>query len=274
MKQRESDLCKHGSHSACHYACVRGYSGFVHEMTSEPIELSRAKAQTDAIASVLAGLPNWLQASVKIMPDDGSDSIEIFPAYLGDKLVALAVKTYSNNGFSGHISLMAGIDTLGNFTGYEVLEHKETPGLGSKMGEWFRSPEKAGQNVIGKNPAKVSFRVKKDGGDIDAITASTITSRAFLEALNRAHAGFSQFNRHMALPWINQFNKKVYYESVEKFYQRFYPGKSDFGPYPGNLSDAGGHLLRSQRTWNGIGYHLCAGNVQPGDFSGEKPDSR
>lgn len=193
MKQRESTFVNMVATLLVITLVSGGILGFVHEMTSEPIELSRVKAQTDAIASVLPDF-ELVKASVKIMPDDGSDSIEIFPAYTGDKLVALAVKTYSNNGFSGHISLMVGIDTSGNFTGYEVLEHKETPGLGSKMGEWFRNPEKAGQNVIGKNPDKVSFRVKKDGGDIDAITASTITSRAFLEALNRAHAGFSQFN--------------------------------------------------------------------------------
>jgi electron transport complex protein RnfG len=82
---------------------------------------------------------------------------------------------------------MAGIDTKGNFSGYQVLEHAETPGLGSKMDQWFNNTEKPGQNVLGKNPAANKFTVSKDGGDIDAITASTITSRAFLEALVRAY---------------------------------------------------------------------------------------
>ncbi|HOI49127.1 MAG TPA: FMN-binding protein, partial [Prolixibacteraceae bacterium] len=71
-------------------------------------------------------------------------------------------------------------------------EHKETPGLGSKMDVWFNNADKPGQNVIGKSPATTKFSVSKDGGDIDAITASTITSRAFLDALVRAYAAFEK----------------------------------------------------------------------------------
>jgi electron transport complex protein RnfG len=169
-----------------------GILGFVHEKTKDAIELSKTKAQRDAIANVLPPFGE-LGKPVKVLPENSSDSIEIFPAYTDGKLVGMAVKTYSDKGFSGHISIMAGIDSLGNFTGYEVLEHKETPGLGSKMTQWFRNSEKPGRNIIGKNPATTRFRVKKDGGDIDAITASTITSRAFLDALTRANAGIEKF---------------------------------------------------------------------------------
>jgi electron transport complex protein RnfG len=87
---------------------------------------------------------------------------------------------------------MAGIDKDGNFSGYEVLEHAETPGLGSKMGVWFNNPDKPAQNIIGKNPDSIKFDVKKDGGDVDAITASTITSRAFLDAMKRAYKAYEQ----------------------------------------------------------------------------------
>ena len=82
------------------------------------------------------------------------------------------------------------IDKNGNFSGYSVLEHAETPGLGSKMGDWFKNSEKPDQYVIGKNPETTKFSVSKDGGDIDAITASTISSRAFLDALNRAYDSY------------------------------------------------------------------------------------
>jgi Na+-translocating ferredoxin:NAD+ oxidoreductase subunit G len=169
-----------------------GILGFVHEKTKDAIELAKTKAQSVAIANVLPPFTK-LGKSVKVLPENSSDSIEIFPAYTDGKMVGMAVRTYSDKGFSGHISIMAGIDTLGNFTGYEVLEHKETPGLGSKMVQWFRNPDKPGQDIIGKNPATTRFKVKKDGGDIDAITASTITSRAFLDALSRANAGIEMF---------------------------------------------------------------------------------
>ncbi len=168
--------------------------GFVHEKTKEAIELSKTRAQDEAIAKVLPAFDK-LGNPVIILPENSSDSVDLFPAYMGEKLVGVAVKSFSEKGFSGHISLIAGLDTAGNFTGYEVLEHKETPGLGSKMTEWFRDREKQGQNVIGKNPANTRFKVKKDGGDIDAITASTITSRAFLDALNRAYEGWVLYKK-------------------------------------------------------------------------------
>jgi electron transport complex protein RnfG len=163
--------------------------GFVHEKTKEAIEKSQTRAQDEAIAKVLPAFDK-LGNMVRILPENSSDSVELFPAYMGDELVGVAVKSYSDRGFSGHFSVMAGLDTAGNFTGYEVLEHKETPGLGSKMTEWFRDSKKLGQYIIGKNPDNTRFSVRKDGGDIDAITASTITSRAFLDALLRAYDGW------------------------------------------------------------------------------------
>lgn len=166
--------------------------GFVYDLTLAPIEAAKAKAQTEAIKQVLPEFDK-LDEPIKIAPADGSgDSLIVFRAYKNNELVGTAIKTYTNKGFSGHISIMAGIDKEGNFSGYSVLEHAETPGLGSKMTTWFNNPDKPNQCVIGKNPETTNFTVSKDGGDIDAITASTISSRAFLDALNRAYAGYKQ----------------------------------------------------------------------------------
>lgn len=161
--------------------------GFVYDLTKDAIELAKQKAQAEAIAKVLPAYEK-LEESFKVAPDEaGADSLEFFPAYNGEELVGVAIKTYTKKGFGGLITVMAGIDKNGLFTGYQVLEHAETPGLGSKMTVWFNNPEKPGQCVIGKNPESTRFEVTKDGGDIDAITASTITSRAFLDALTRAY---------------------------------------------------------------------------------------
>lgn len=161
--------------------------GFVQDITHEAIEASKMKAQNEAIRNILPGFSE-LGKSVKAAPKEGGDSLEFFPAYNQSKeLVGIAVKTWSKNGFGGLILMMAGFSPDGTVTGYQILEHKETPGLGSKMTSWFNNPEKPGQSVIGKNPGVTKFTVKKDGGDIDAITASTITSRAFLEAFRRAY---------------------------------------------------------------------------------------
>lgn len=168
-----------------------GALGLVYEFTKEPIRVAKLKAQTEAIEKVLPSFEQ-LGETYKIAAENGEDTIEIFPAYQDNQLVGYAVKTFTNNGFSGFISIMAGIDNSGNFSGYEVLEHAETPGLGSKMNDWFRSEEKPSQSVIGKNPESTAFEVTKDGGEIDAITASTITSRAFLEALRRAYKAYKE----------------------------------------------------------------------------------
>lgn len=165
--------------------------GYVYDLTKDAIEIAKLKAQAEAITKVLPQYET-LGESFKVVAETEGDSLEIFPAYNGQELVGIAIKTYTKKGFSGFISVMAGIDKDGNFSGYEVLEHAETPGLGSKMGVWFNNADKPKQNIIGRNPNSTKFLVTKDGGEIDAITASTITSRAFLDALQRAYKAYEE----------------------------------------------------------------------------------
>lgn len=165
--------------------------GFVYDMTKDAIAESKLKAQSEAIKKVLPEF-NELGASFKAALSETGDSLVMFPAFNHGERVGTAVITYTNNGFSGYISIMAGIDSSGNLSGYEVLEHAETPGLGSKMGVWFSNADKPNQYIIGKNTQTHAFKVTKDGGDFDAITASTITSRAFLEAMERALKVYEQ----------------------------------------------------------------------------------
>lgn len=162
-------------------------------ITEEPIKVADLNKQTEAISAVTPEFDNNPVAeAVEITPEGESASVKVFPARKGDTLVGGAVESYSSAGFSGDIKIIYGFDIDGNITGYEVMSHAETPGLGAKMGEWFRSPE-GRRNVIGLNPSTANLTVSKDGGDVDAITAATITSRAFLDALNRASRAFNQF---------------------------------------------------------------------------------
>jgi electron transport complex protein RnfG len=164
--------------------------GFVYDFTKGPIEVAKLKAQTEAIKTVLPEFDE-LGETMVVSPGEGQDSLEFFPAYKNGELVGTAIKTYTKSGFSGFISIMAGIDKDGNFSGYSVLEHAETPGLGSKIDPWFKT-DKGNQSVIGKNPETTDFHVSKDGGQIDAITASTISSRAFLDAMRRAYSTYKK----------------------------------------------------------------------------------
>ncbi|MCL3780530.1 RnfABCDGE type electron transport complex subunit G [Prolixibacteraceae bacterium JC049] len=160
--------------------------GLVENATRGAIAEAARIKQEKAIKAVLPEFDK-LGDAFMVKPKSGPDSLEVFPAYKGSEVVGMAIKTYTNSGFSGHISVMAGFKPDGTISGYSVLEHKETPGLGTKMVTWFRDATKAKQNVIGKNPGNINLTVSKDGGDVDAITAATISSRAFLDALQRAY---------------------------------------------------------------------------------------
>lgn len=160
----------------------------VYSVTSEPIaESARIKTQ-EAIASVAPKFETvgeqWVGSDAKVV---------VFPVFNGEELAGAAVQSYSLSGFSGEITVMFGFDVNGEVTGYDVLSHSETPGLGAKMQDWFKSTE-GKRSVIGRDASQGPLIVAKDaGGDVDGITAATISSRAFLDALNRAYSVFSEY---------------------------------------------------------------------------------
>ena len=95
--------------------------GVVNELTKDAIATTNANKQAQAIAMVLPEFDH-LGESFKVKPTDGHDSIEVFPALNAEGVVvANAVKTYTNSGFSGYIEIMAGFDAEGTVTGFKVL---------------------------------------------------------------------------------------------------------------------------------------------------------
>jgi electron transport complex protein RnfG len=156
---------------------------YVYELTKEPIEAARLAKKIRAIDEVV---PDYDNLPVEEMyyghTADGLDSLEIYPAKNGYALAGSAVRSYSGKGYAGNIWLMVGFSPEGNIENISVLEHKETPGLGTKMAE-----EKFLSQFRGKNPSEYSLKVTKDGGQVDALTGATITSRAFLEATQKAY---------------------------------------------------------------------------------------
>jgi electron transport complex protein RnfG len=163
----------------------------VNKMTATPIAEAKAMKLQNAISEVVPAFDNDPVAEAYRMADESGDSLLVYPAKQGDELVGFALNSYSNNGFSGNIQIMVGFDMEHRIVNYAVLQHAETPGLGSKMTEWFRDATKPGQSVIGRDLSQGTLAVTKDGGNVDAITASTITSRAFMEAVNRAYAVYN-----------------------------------------------------------------------------------
>jgi electron transport complex protein RnfG len=163
--------------------------GYVYSVTKEPIELAKKQKIENAIKDVLPEF-NILKPSYKIFAVDGvspSDSLIFYDAFQDSSRVGTAVETYTMKGFSGLVKLMVGFKPDGSIHNISVLEHKETPGLGTKMAD-----PKFKDQFENKNPLDFTLKVKKDGGQVDAITAATISSRAFCDATQRAWTTFSK----------------------------------------------------------------------------------
>ena len=156
--------------------------GFIYEVTKGPIELSLLNQKIEAIKQVVPEFNNNPYDDVLRLPTGEGDTLDIYPAKMNDNIVGYAITTYSKEGFSGDILLMAGFKPDGSILNVTVLEHKETPGLGSKM-----SDPKFNDQFKDKNPSSFALKVVKDGGNVEAITSATISSRAFCDAVQRAY---------------------------------------------------------------------------------------
>ena len=171
-----------------------GILAYVNDLTDAPRKEAAQNALNAGIEQVMGGKckvekPDTIKRTV-----DGKKLTYI--AYKTDK--GTAIQSTDPNGFGGNLTVLVGFNNAGDILGYTILETAETPGLGAKADKWFQSVEN-GENsekssIIGKNPAKNQLRVTKDndGGEIDAITASTITSRAFLRAVQEAYNTYAE----------------------------------------------------------------------------------
>lgn len=168
-----------------------GVLGWVNDVTAEPIAQANAKILSDAIAVVVPGFDNNPAESPEMVEMEGV-SYKIYKATKGGEFIGAAVEA-SSNAFGGTLTVLVGFDPEGNIIDYSLLKHAETPGLGSKAADWFKKGAKG--DITGMNPGEKPLTVSKDGGHVDAITASTITSRAFLLAVNNAYAAYK--NQHV-----------------------------------------------------------------------------
>ena len=175
---------------------------YVNELTKEPIAQANAKTLSDAVKAVVPGFDNDPIAEKKVQMVDGVE-YAVYPASKGGEFIGAAVESKAM-GFGGDLKVLVGFDAQGNIIDYSLLSHAETPGLGSKADAWFKKGEKG--DITGKNPGETSLPVTKDNGQIDAITASTITSRAFLNAVNLAYAAYDGQNEADAVSGATQKN--------------------------------------------------------------------
>ncbi len=163
-----------------------GLLGSVYALTKEPIRLAELKKKNDAIKMVVPEFNNNASEEFYKVGIDG-DSVSIYTATMDSVVVGVAVETFTNSGFSGLIKLMVGFAPDGTIIDVAVTKHAETPGLGDKM-EIRKSDFHV--QFQGKHPDDFKLMVVKDNGNVDAITASTISSRAYCEAVQRAYDAY------------------------------------------------------------------------------------
>ncbi len=166
--------------------------GYVYELTKGPIAEAKLAKKIRSIDYVVAKYDNNpVDEMYKISMTSASDSLEVYPAKEGGRLVSSAIRSYSPKGYNGNVWLMIGFLPDGTINNIAVLDHKETPGLGTKMNDAaFKN------QFIGKNPGSFNINVKKDGGEIDALTGATITSRAFTQATQLAYDMYMKGGQH------------------------------------------------------------------------------
>jgi len=172
----------------------------VYQVTKGPIEKAKLEKDKKAVGDVVPEFNNDPVSESDTLVFNERDKLIFYPAKMDGELVGVAVKTYSDLGFTERIMIMVGFTPDGKIINTTVLEHKETPGLGDKMdikkSTWCEQFKGLDVNEIQDSDGDgILIEVKKDQGTIDAITAATISSRAFCDACERAYDEFVKFEK-------------------------------------------------------------------------------
>ena len=148
----------------------------VYALTKEPIDAAARAKNEAAIMEVLPSSAVTIEEERTIDFEGASYAYNLAYDEQGNT-VGCAINV-SPVGFGGPIAIKVGFDANGVIWNTKVLSQAETPGLGAKCVEPSFSDQ-----FKGFDPSQKKLSVKKDGGDVDAITASTITSRAYADGL-------------------------------------------------------------------------------------------
>lgn len=159
---------------------------FTNNRTEGPIAQARKAEVLQALAEVLPPFDNRPNENPFTIEENGQ-TWTFFVARQNGAFAGAAVETSSLKGYGGLIKLMVGINPDNSLRRFKILQQQETPGLGTKIAE------PAFQNQFANRPfVPDTWRLKKDGGNIEAITGATISSRAVTDALRAASEVFTR----------------------------------------------------------------------------------
>ena len=190
MKKLESTLLNMVVVLVAVAVITSGLLAWINHVTEEPIRMQDELALANGIKEVMGTDQLTVTSDEEVKKEfDGKELVFVVhkTADKQGKFLGAAVES-TTMGFGGELKVLVGFDAEGKVLGYTILQASETPGLGAKADKWFQADGKG--SIIGKTAAQ-PLTVNKDGGDIDAITASTITSRAFLKAVNQAYSVYA-----------------------------------------------------------------------------------
>lgn len=167
----------------------------VNHATEAPIKAQGEKTLAEGIKNVMATKDLQVAWEDTIRLDINGKEQAFVVHHVNDaqgNALGAAVES-TTMGFGGDLKVLVGFSGDDKILGYTVLQHAETPGLGAKADVWFKNEAAPASNIVGRvMDAAKPLTVSKDGGEINAITASTITSRAFLNAVNQAYSAYKQ----------------------------------------------------------------------------------
>ena len=162
-------------------AVSAGVLAFVDQKTQEPIADALKAEEMAAVESVLPAFDNEADKDTLTCGDESS-SYKFYRGRMKGEIVGVAFTVIAPNGYSGDIKVMVGVDTAGVVQGIEILDHRETPGLGAKIETADFRDQYKGRSL--SDPEV--WDVMKDGGSFKQITGATISSRAVTHSIARA----------------------------------------------------------------------------------------
>ena len=265
---------------------------WVNNITKGPVALQAELALANGIKSVLCQEELTVTANDTVVETFSGKEFTFIVHKANDKsgqFIGAAIES-TVGGFGGDVKVLVGFDAEGTVLGYTILQSAETPGLGAKADKWFQKDGKGsiiGRKMDNANPLKV----KNDDGDVDAITASTITSRAFLKAVNQAYVAYEKQNSNAQVDGQSGATKqstdgkansngntyswrKRNYELLKNNYKWNSQGESNLCSSPWHVSYSGHHNQCHQWHVYGIGHYVCAHLLKHSYLAHQEPNPR
>ncbi len=171
--------------------CASLALSMVYSLTKAPIAAAMMARTNNAIMEVIPDFDNVPSEEAYQVSIGGGDTLIFYPGRKDGELVGTAIESFTRNGFSGLIKVMVGVMPDGTIHDVMTISHAETPGLGDKIEK--RKSDWTTDWFSGRDPRDFNLAIRQDGGEVDAITASTITSRAFSEAVMRAWDAYMNY---------------------------------------------------------------------------------